>query len=405
MAYYRRVGDVPPKRHTQHRRPDGGLYAEELMGEEGFTADAALLYHRGVPSAMVDARPWELPDQTTTPNSPLLPRHLKLHDLFPGEEHKAVDAVTGRRLVLGNADVRISYAVSSLPSPYYRNAVGDECVYVERGSATVETVFGALEVGQGDYVVLPRATTHRWVPTGSPDSMEPLRTYAIEANSHITPPKRYLSRFGQFLESSPYCERDLRAPAEPLLGEGGDVEVYVKHRGDGPGGLAGTIHVTPEHPFDVVGWDGCLYPYAFNVADFEPITGRVHQPPPVHQVFEGNNFVICNFVPRKVDYHPLAIPVPYYHSNVDSDEVMFYVDGDYEARKGSGIGKGSISLHPGGHSHGPQPGAVERSLGVEFFGELAVMVDTFRPLAVGEGGTAVDDGRYAWSWSGRGPRP
>ncbi len=403
MAYYRQVGDVPPKRHTQHRRPDGGLYAEELMGEEGFSADSALLYHRGLPSALVDARPWELPDQSLTTNSPLVPRHLKLHDLFPGEEHKAVDAVTGRRLVLGNADVRISYAVSSLPSPYYRNAVGDECVFVERGTATVETVFGALDVGPGDYVVLPRATTHRWVPTGGPDSTEPLRTYAIEANSHITPPKRYLSRYGQFLEHAPYCERDLRAPAKPLLAEGGDVDVFVKHRGDGPGGLAGTVHVVPEHPFDVVGWDGCLYPYAFNVADFEPITGRVHQPPPVHQVFEGTNFVICNFVPRKVDYHPLAVPVPYYHSNVDSDEVMFYVDGDYEARKGSGIGKGSISLHPGGHSHGPQPGAVERSLGAEYFDELAVMVDTFRPLALGEGGVAVDDGRYAWSWSGRGP--
>jgi homogentisate 1,2-dioxygenase len=219
----------------------------------------------------------------------------------------------------------------------------------------------------------------------------------VQATSHIGPPRRYLSPRGQFLESAPYCERDLRGPAEPLRAEGSDVDVLVRHR-------AGTSVLTyADHPFDVVGWDGCLYPYAFNVADFEPITGRVHQPPPVHQVFEGANFVICNFVPRKVDYHPLAVPVPYYHSNVDSDEVMFYVDGDYEARKGSGIGKGSISLHPGGHSHGPQPGAVERSLGVEFFDELAVMVDTFRPLALGEGGTAVDDGRYAWSWSGRGP--
>jgi len=296
--------------------------------------------------------------------------------------------------------VRISYAVSSLTSPYYRNAVGDECVYVERGAATVETSFGSLGVGRGDYVILPRTTTHRWIPTGD----EPLRTYAIEANSHISPPKRYLSRYGQFLEHSPYCERDLRAPAEPLLDEGGDVEVYVKHRtAGGAGGLGGTIHVVPEHPFDVVGWDGCLYPYAFNIADFEPITGRVHQPPPVHQVFEGTNFVICNFVPRKVDYHPLSVPVPYYHSNVDSDEIMFYVDGDYEARKGSGIGRGSISLHPGGHSHGPQPGAVEGALGVEYFDELAVMVDTFRPMELGEGGTAADDGRYAWSWSGRGP--
>jgi homogentisate 1,2-dioxygenase len=404
VAFYRQVGEVPRKRHTQFRRPDGGLYSEELMGEEGFSADSALLYHRGIPSSLVDARPWALPDQTTTPNTPLLPRHLKLHDLFPGEEAMssksvAVDAVTGRRLVLGNADVRISYAVSSLPSPLYRNATGDECVYVERGTARVETVFGALDVAQGDYVVIPRATTHRWLPTGD----EPLRIYAIEANSHITPPRRYLSRYGQLLEHAPYCERDLRGPVEPLVAEDTDVEVYVKHRGEGPGGLTGTIHVVPEHPFDVVGWDGCLYPYAFNVSDFEPITGRVHQPPPVHQVFEGQNFVVCNFVPRKVDYHPLAVPVPYYHSNVDSDEVMFYVDGDYEARKGSGIGKGSISLHPGGHSHGPQPGAVERSLGAESFDELAVMVDTFRPLALGEGGTAVDDGTYAWSWSGRGP--
>jgi len=214
MAFYQHQGNIPPKRHTQHRRPagrgkQGELYYEELMGEEGFSSDSSLLYHRGIPSALVDVRPWELPDQTTTPNSPLLPRHLKLHDLFPGEEHKSVDPVTGRRLVLGNADVRISYAVSSLTSPLYRNATGDECVYVERGTATVETVFGALEVGPGDYVILPRATTHRWLPAGD----EPLRTYVIEANSHIGPPKRYLSRFGQLLEHSPYSERDLRAPA------------------------------------------------------------------------------------------------------------------------------------------------------------------------------------------------
>ncbi|MFG1922034.1 homogentisate 1,2-dioxygenase [Cryptosporangium sp. NPDC048952] len=384
MSYYRQVGSIPPKRHTQHRRPDGGLYSEELVGEEGFSSDSSLLYHSGIPSAIVDARTWELPDQTLTANAPLVPRHLRLHDL----KFDQADAVTGRRLVLGNADVRISYAVSEVPSPYYRNATGDECVYVERGSAVLETVFGALEVGRGDYVVIPRATTHRWVPH------ELLRTYAIEASSHIAPPKRYLSRYGQFLEHAPYCERDLRGPEAPLLVEDENVEVYVKHRG------GGTIHVVPTHPFDVVGWDGCLYPYAFNIADYEPITGRVHQPPPVHQVFEGTNFVICNFVPRKVDYHPLAIPVPYYHSNVDSDEVMFYVDGDYEARKGSGIGVGSISLHPGGHSHGPQPGAVERSLGVDYFDETAVMVDTFRPLDLGEAGLASDDGRYAWSWSG-----
>jgi homogentisate 1,2-dioxygenase len=394
MAYYRTAGSVPRKRHTQHRRPDGALYYEELVGEEGFSSDSSLLYHLGIPSAVTDVRPWELPDQATSANEPLLPRHLALHDLFPGNEWKAVDAVTGRRLVLGNSDVRISYVVAGETSPLYRNATGDECVYVEAGSATVETTFGPLEVGSGDYVVLPRSTTHRWVPSGE----EPLRLYCIEASSHITPPKRYLSRFGQLLEHAPYCERDLRGAGGPQVVQDGETEVYVKHRGRG--GLAGSVHVVPHHPFDVVGWDGCLYPYALSIRDFEPITGRVHQPPPVHQVFEGGSFVICNFVPRKVDYHPLAVPVPYYHANVDSDEVMFYVGGDYEARKGSGIGPGSVTLHPSGHTHGPQPGAVERSLGAEFFDELAVMVDTFRPLELGEGGAAADDGSYAWSWSG-----
>ncbi|WP_109474778.1 homogentisate 1,2-dioxygenase [Ornithinimicrobium cavernae] len=408
MAHYRSVGSVPPKRHTQHRTPDGGLYYEELMGEEGFSSDSSLLYHRNIPSAIADARVWELGDMSTVPNHPITPRHLKLHDLF-GEGDTGVDVVTGRRLVLGNGDVRLLYVVADTASPWYRNGIGDECVYIERGGARVETVFGAFEVGQGDYLMIPRATTHRWIPrvAGDEGFSEPLRAYCIEANSHITPPKRYLSRFGQLLEHAPYCERDLRTPQETLLAEDIGVDpaehtdVYLKHRGGGEhstGGLVGTIYTYPFHPLDVVGWDGCLYPYVFNVADFEPITGRVHQPPPVHQVFEGYNFVICNFVPRKVDYHPLSIPVPYYHSNVDSDEIMFYVDGDYEARKGSGIGKGSISVHPGGHAHGPQPGATEKSIGVDYFDELAVMVDTFRPLELGEGGRAVDDGLYARSW-------
>jgi homogentisate 1,2-dioxygenase len=395
MAHYQRVGEVPPKRHTAFRRPDGGIYAEELMGEEGFSADSSLLYHRGIPSAIVASTPWQLPALDTVANHPLLPRHLRLHDLFTGLDWKAADPVTGRRLVLGNADVRLSYVVAGAPSPFYRNGIGDECVFVEAGAASVETVFGALTVAAGDYLVMPRATTHRWLPTGA----EPLRAYAIEANSHLTPPKRYLSRFGQFLEHSPYCERDLRTPAAPLLLDGEDVDVHVKHRG--PGGIVGSVLTYATHPLDVVGWDGCLYPYAFNVADFEPITGRVHQPPPVHQVFEGTNFVVCNFVPRKVDYHPLAIPVPYYHSNVDSDEVMFYVAGDYEARKGSGIGLGSVSLHPGGYAHGPQPGAAEGSIGAERFDELAVMVDTFRPLELGEAGLACEDPGYAWTWAGR----
>ncbi|MHA6793486.1 homogentisate 1,2-dioxygenase [Pseudonocardia bannensis] len=403
MPYYRSVGDLPPKRHTQFRQPDGSLYLEELIGEEGFGSDSSLLYHHNIPSAIVDARVWELSGLHTTPNVPLLPRHFRLHALFDETEVKAVDAVTGRRLILGNADVRISYAVGLADSPLYRNAVGDECVYIEAGGAAVETIFGALIARPGDYVVIPRGTTHRWLP----EPGEPLRTYVIEASSHITPPKRYLSKHGQFLEHSPYCERDLHGPDAPLLiatEEGdADAQVYVKHRTPGNDGIAGTVFTYPRHPFDVVGWDGCLYPYTFNVADFEPITGRVHQPPPVHQVFEGKNFVVCNFVPRKVDYHPLSIPVPYYHSNVDSDEVMFYCGGDYEARKGSGVGQGSVSLHPGGHSHGPQPDAYEGGIGAEYFDELAVMVDTFRPLELGVGGRDGEDPDYAWTWAGRGP--
>ncbi len=361
------------------------------MGEEGFRYDAALLNHRGVPSAIPAARPWPLAPDAGRPNEPLLPRHFRLHELC--SDWKERDPVTGRQLVLGNADVTIRYVAAGTASPYYRNAVGDECVFVEAGAALVETVFGRLDARPGDYVLIPRATTHRWLPAGA----EPLRLYAIEAASHIGPPRRYLSRNGQFLEHAPYCERDLRAPQEPVVDEGSDVEVYVRHRVGS--GIGGTVYTQQTHPFDVVGWDGCLYPYTFNVADFEPITGRIHQPPPVHQVFEANNFVVCNFVPRKVDYHPDAIPVPYYHSNVDSDEVMFYCGGDYEARKGSGIGLGSVSLHPGGFTHGPQPGAVERSLGVESFDELAVMVDTFRPLDIGAGASACEDTAYAWSWA------
>jgi homogentisate 1,2-dioxygenase len=395
MAHYRSLGTVPPKRHTQFRHDGETLAFEELMGEEGFSSDSSLLYHRHIPSAITGSEVWELPDTRTVPNHPMKPRHLVLHELFKDDAWQDIDVVTGRRLVLGNGDVRISYVVAGQASPLYRNGVGDECVYVESGSARVETVFGVLTARAGDYVIIPRATTHRWIPQGD----EPLRAYCVEANSHIAPPRRYLSRYGQLLEHAPYCERDLHGPAELIHEEGTDVEVLVKHRGSG-GQIVGTRFLQARHPFDVIGWDGCLYPYTFNIEDFEPITGRIHQPPPVHQVFEGDNFVICNFVPRKVDYHPLAIPVPYYHSNVDSDEVMFYCGGDYEARKGSGIGQGSVSLHPGGHTHGPQPGAYERSVGAESFDELAVMVDTFRPLELGEGGQACDDGTYAWTWSG-----
>ena len=408
MAHYQSMGSIPPKRHTQHRRPagrgkQGELYYEELMGEEGFSSDSSLLYHRNIPSTVAGAREWAIRDLSTTPNHPLTPRHLKLHDLFDAKQVKDTDVVTGRRLVLGNGDVRISYAVAGAPSPWYRNGIGDECVYVERGRARVETVFGAFDVAEGDYLVIPRATTHRWIPKRS--SRDPLRAYCIEGNSHIAPPKRYLSRYGQLLEHSPYCERDLRPPAGPLLAEdvgakeGEETEVYIKHRGNGPSGIVGTIHTLPFHPLDVVGWDGCLYPYAFNIADFQPIVGQVHQPPPVHQTFQGGGFVVCSFVPRPYDFHPDAIKVPYHHANVDSEEILYYSDGDFMSRAGSGIGIGSISYHPAGFVHGPQPGSVERSADEERTNETAVMIDTFRPLRLSDAARRISASDYPWSWA------
>jgi len=388
MPFYRAVGQLPKKRHTQFRQPDGSLYAEELMGAEGFSGSSALLYHRRPPTAIVDAVAWDLPEQRVTANHPLKPRHFKTHKL----DVSRVDPVTGRQLLLGNGDVRLWYAVGDRPSSLYRNALGDECVYVESGRGTVETVFGTIEVGPGDYLVIPRATTHRWLP----ESEEPLRTLVVEASGHIRPPARYLSPAGQFLEQAPYCERDLRGPVEPLVVEGTDVPVLVRHRG------GGTRYVYATHPFDVVGWDGCLYPFVLNIADFEPVVGRIHRPPPVHQTFEGPGFVVCSFCPRPFDFDPQAIPAPYNHSNVDSDEVLFYVGGDFMSRKGAGIDAGSISLHPAGFIHGPQPGSVEASIGQPGTDEWAVMVDTFRPLDVGAAAWAIEDASYSWTWAGGG---
>jgi homogentisate 1,2-dioxygenase len=384
MPYYRRVGQVPHKRHTQFRNPDGGLYAEELMGVEGFSSDSALLYHRHIPTAITAAEAVAREPDPLTPNHPLKPRHLRTHALKTGG-----DVIDARQLLMANDDVRLSYVAADEPSPLYRNAIGDEVVYVESGTGRFESVYGAMEVGQGDYVVIPTSTTHRWVVSGS----GPLRVLVIEATGHIAPPKRYLSARGQFLEHAPYCERDLRGPTEPLLVDGTDVDVLVRHR-------TGLTRMTyAHHPFDVVGWDGHLYPYVFNIADFEPITGRIHQPPPVHQTFEGPNFVICSFVPRLFDYHPQGIPAPYNHANVDSDEMLFYVGGDFMSRKGAGIELGSISLHPSGFTHGPQPGSVEASIGKKSTDELAVMVDTFRPLHLGPAAIDSEDPEYPWTWA------
>ncbi|MGW4641037.1 homogentisate 1,2-dioxygenase domain-containing protein [Sphaerisporangium sp. NPDC004334] len=390
MPYYRTVGEVPRKRHIQFRKPDGGLYAEELMGEEGFSSDSSLLYHRHLPTAIVKAE--AVPDMVRTalsPNLPLSPRHFRTQNLPTGG-----DLVTSRQPLAGNADVRMSYAAADRPSELFRDSKGDECVYIAGGRVRFESTYGAIEAGEGDYVVIPTGTIHRWVPLDGTT----VRALTIEASGHIRPPKRYLSQYGQFLEHAPYCERDLRAPSEPLTIEDAETPVLVRTRG----GLTRLTYA--HHPFDVVGWDGCLYPYAFNIADFEPVVKRTHAPPPVHQTFEGPGFVVCSFCPRPLDFHPEAVPIPYNHHNVDSDEFMFYVGGDYTARKGSGIDIGSISLHPAGFTHGPQPGAVEAVVeavrqGHTMTSELAVMVDTFRPLDLGDAALACEDPGYAWTWA------
>jgi homogentisate 1,2-dioxygenase len=388
MPHYRRVGEIPPKRHTQFRAPDGQLYAEELMGTEGFSSSSSLLYHRRPPTALVAAEAVPENDPGLGPNEPLLPRHLRTGTLPAGG-----DLVADRMLLLANASVRLLVAQPTQPSGLYRNAIGDEVVYLRQGSARLDSVFGSLECHAGDYVVVPTSTTHRWIV----EEGEPVHALILEARGHVGPPDRYLSATGQFLEHSPYCERDLHAPDEPLVAGGADadtrVEVLVRQRD----GL--TRYRYAHHPFDVVGWDGCLYPYKVSIHDFEPITGRVHQPPPVHQTFAGPRFVVCSFVPRKLDYHPLAVPVPYNHANVDSDEVLYYCAGDFTSRKGAGIEPGSISLHPAGFIHGPQPGSVERALGQEATDEMAVMLDTFDPLLLADGARACDDADYAWSWA------
>jgi homogentisate 1,2-dioxygenase len=346
------------------------------------------LYHRHLPTAIVAAAAHDDPVDELRPNHPLLPRHVRAHKVDTGPTD---NAVLNRRLLFGNADVRLSYVVARVASPLYRNGIGDEVLYVESGDARIETIFGVIEATTGDYVVIPTSTTYRVVPT----SDEGTRMLVAEARGHVGAPARYLSKRGQFLEHSPFCERDLRAPEAPLMVEGEDVEVFVRHQ------QGVTRYVYANHPFDVVGWDGGLYPYKLSIHDFEPITGRVHQPPTVHQTFVGPNFVICSFVPRKFDYHPQAIPTPYNHANVDSDEVLFYVAGDFMSRKGAGITQGSLTLHPSGFTHGPQPGSVEASIGKEGTDELAVMVDTFRPLSLGPAAFDAEDIDYPWSWSGR----
>jgi homogentisate 1,2-dioxygenase len=287
-----------------------------------------------------------------------------------------------------NNDCVISVARPTDPMSYfYRNAQGDELLFIHEGSGTLETTFGTLPYSEGDYLVIPRGTTWRMQAGDGEQRMLVVEAYG----GAIQPPKRYRNQFGQLLEHSPYCERDLRPPSElPVHEERGEFDVRVRVNDEV------MTYTYDFHPLDVVGWDGFLYPYAFSIHDFEPITGRVHQPPPVHQTFEGPNFVVCSFCPRKLDYHPEAVPVPYNHSNIDSDEMIYYVSGNFGSRKGIEIS--SITLHPRGIPHGPHPGTVENSLGAERTEELAVMVDTFRPLKLGTAAATMDDPQYPFSW-------
>lgn len=382
---YVSVGALPRKRHARHLGPDGQRLNEELMGEQGFTGASSLLYHRHSPSALVAVQAVEIEESCLRPNHPLEPWHLRCAKLAP-----AGDPVTGRITLAATDSLTLAFIVAEQDSELYRDARGDQLVFVQSGQATIESVFGRLRVAEGDYALIPASTTHRWVLDRRAG---PLRALVFEARGHIDLPARYLTARGQLREGAPYSERDFRPAEGPWLVDGTDVAVLVRTR------HGWSRQVYERHPFDVVAWDGCVYPYAFAIRDFEPIVGRVHQPPPAHQTFEGPGFVVCSFVPRPFDFGAGAIKVPYHHANVDADEVLFYVAGDFMSRRGAGIEPGSLTLHPAGFVHGPQPGSVEASFDQDRTEELAVMLDVYSPLALSDAARAVADSSYLLSWS------
>jgi homogentisate 1,2-dioxygenase len=383
MTYYHKLGNIPRKRHTQFRQADGSLHHEEVMGIHGFAGIQSILYHLRPPTAIrrLELMPEEPIYYEAT--GLLRPRHLRSAPLPPGG-----DAITGRVPLMGNHDVVLYVARPTEPMTYwYKFAHGDDVLFIHEGTGVLESQFGLLHYRPGDYLVIPTGVIWRLLP----DADVAQRMLVVESYGHVTPPKRYINNFGQFLENSPYCERDIRPPDELVThDELGEFEVRIKARDQV------TCFVYGHHPLDVVGWDGHLWPFAFNIEDFEPITGRVHQPPPVHQTFDGPGFVLCSFVPRLFDYHPLAIPAPYNHSNVDSDEVLYYVEGDFMSRKG--IERASLTIHPNGIPHGPHPGTYEGSIGKTRTEELAVMVDTFRPLRLTRHALEMEDEGYVYSW-------
>lgn len=384
MPHYIRAGNIPRKRHTQHRNEKGELFSEQLFSTEGFSSNYSLLYHVHPPTKIVKSEePKDVSPKIATDN-------ILKHRSFQGFKIKPVaDYLDSRKPVLVNADCYISLAApkESMTNYFYKNADADEVIFIHEGEGKLLTQYGELSFSYGDYVVVPRGTIYQITFNGSVN-----RLLIIESFGPIRFPKRYLSKYGQLLEHSPFCERDIRGPKfTGAIDELGEFMIYTKKKG-----LLYPI-TYGNHPFDVVGWDGCEYPYVFSIHDFEPITGRVHQPPPVHQTFDGKDFVICSFVPRLYDYHPQAIPAPYNHSNIDSDEVLYYVDGEFMSRKH--VERGMITLHPSGIPHGPHPGAVEKSIGKKDTPELAVMIDTFRPLQLTEYAREIEDEHYEMSWA------
>lgn len=384
MPHYHKAGNIPHKRHTQFRKPDGGLYSEQLFSTEGFSNDYSLLYHIHPPTQIVKV------DEAINIMPRVAEEKMLKHRSFEGFNVKPEnDYLESRKAILINNDVHISLAAPQRGTHqyFYKNADADEMIFVHEGSGILTTCYGEIKFGYGDYVVIPRGTIYQINFDTAAN-----RLFIVESFTPLRYPKRYLSRYGQLMEHAPFCERDIRVPQNlKAIDETGDFIIKTRKSG-----WMYPIHYG-THPFDVVGWDGCCYPYAFSIHDFEPITGRVHQPPPVHQTFETDTFVVCSFVPRLYDYHPLAIPAPYNHSNIDSDELLYYVDGDFMSRKH--VTRGMLTLHPAGIPHGPHPGAVEKSIGAADTKELAVMVDTFRPLQLTETAIEIENQGYIMSWA------
>ncbi len=383
MPHYIQRGKIPQKRHTQFRKENGDLYAEELFSTEGFADQYSLLYHCYPPTFVKQI------DKPRDIRPALAFEYQLQHRSFKGFSVAPVtDYLESRVPVLVNQDCHISLAApTSRKSDYfYKNSDADEMLFIHEGSGKLKTLYGEIDFEYGDYLVIPRGTIYQLEFDGTDN-----RLFIVESFSPIEYPKRYRSKTGQLMEHSPFCERDIKTPQNlQTHDEEGDFLVQIKKQG-----ILYPFHYA-THPFDVVGWDGCCYPYGFSIHNFEPITGRVHQPPPVHQTFATKGFVVCSFVPRLFDYHPASIPAPYNHSNIDSDEVLYYVDGDFMSRKN--VERGQITLHPGGIPHGPHPGTVEKSIGAKETAELAVMVDTFRPLQLTEAALKIEDPSYYLSW-------